>query len=194
MNTLIIVAHPNPASFNKSGILETVKATLTEQGHEYRVRDLYEINFNPILSGADFAAFQSGTIPADIQAEQDHIRWAKKIVVIYPIWWIGRPAIFQGYIDRVFSYGFAFEYGEAGAKGLLDIDKTLIINTAGTPEHVYDGWNESKQLLGRPSVEGIFYFSGVKQVEHLQFYGLPSSTPEQREEMLAKVKSSVASL
>ncbi|MBC7525064.1 MAG: NAD(P)H-dependent oxidoreductase [Flavobacterium sp.] len=73
MKTLIVVAHPNPASFNKNGIVETVISALKEKNHEIIVRDLYELNFNPVLSGADFGAFASGNAPADIQTERDFI-------------------------------------------------------------------------------------------------------------------------
>jgi NAD(P)H dehydrogenase (quinone) len=194
MKTLVIVAHPNPASFNVNGILQTVTQTLTEKGHEVRVRDLYALNFNPVLSGADFAGLQSGNTPADIKTEQEHITWASNIVVINPTWWIGRPAILQGYFDRVLSYGFAFEVGPEGAKGLLKTEKVVIFNTAGSPEMVYDNWPDSKQLLGRPTQEGVFYYTGAKQVSHVQFFGIAISTPEQRAEMLVKVKEAVAHL
>ncbi len=53
MKHLIIYAHPNPQSFNHA-ILETVKGELEEKGHEVRVRDLYELNFNPILGSSHF--------------------------------------------------------------------------------------------------------------------------------------------
>jgi NAD(P)H dehydrogenase (quinone) len=194
MKTLVIVAHPNPASFNKNGIVPTVVKTLEAKGHEVKIRDLYEINFNPVLSGADFAALQSGNIPADIAEEQEHISWATNLVIVSPIWWIGRPALLQGYYDRVFSYGFAFEYGANGAVGLLKNENALIINTAGTPEGVYDMWPDSKALLSRPSVEGVFGFCGIKNVQQIQFYGLPNSSDADREAMLQQVADSVGKL
>jgi NAD(P)H dehydrogenase (quinone) len=194
MKTLVIVAHPNPASFNVNGILKTVTETLAAKGHDVRVRDLYALDFNPVLSGADFAAFQSGNIPEDIKTEQAHIAWATNIVVINPTWWIGRPAILQGYYDRVFSYGFAFEVGPDGPVGLLKNEKALVINTAGTAEAAYDAWEGSKALLGRPSTEGVFYFSGIKHATHLQLFGIGSSTDAQRADALSQVADAVNQL
>jgi NAD(P)H dehydrogenase (quinone) len=194
MNTLVVIAHPNPASFNKNGILATVKATLADKGSEVRVRDLYEINFNPVLSGKDIEGIQSGNLPADIKEEQEHLTWANNIIVIAPVWWIGRPAILQGYFDKVLTNGFAFKYGPEGPVGLLQIEKALLINTAGTPEPVYDGWAGSKELLSRPTTEGVFYFTGIKQVQHVPLYGIGFSTPEQREAMLAQVAEVVKGL
>jgi len=194
MKTLIVVAHPNPASFNKNGIVETVIETLTEQKHEIVVRDLYDLNFNPVLSGDDFASFQSGVIPADILKEQEYLSWATNIVLIYPVWWIGRPAIIQGYFDRVFSFNFAFTVDQNGARGLLTIQKGLIINTAGTPEFVYDQWPDSKGLISRPISEGVLGYCGVNSVKQLTYFGIAGSTDEQRATILSEIKSEVEKL
>jgi NAD(P)H dehydrogenase (quinone) len=184
MKTLIVVAHPNPASLNKNGILKTVIEELTAKNHEIVVRDLYEMNFNPILSGTDFAEFQ--------QIEQDHISWATNIVLIYPVWWIGRPAIMQGYFDRVLAFNFAFTVDQNGARGLLKNEKGLIINTAGTSEFVYDAWQDSKQLISRPVAEGVLGYCGIQNVKQLTLFGVAGSTDEQREKMLNEVKTELS--
>lgn len=118
MKHVIVYAHPNTESFNHA-ILETVKKELEEKGHEVRVRDLYELNFNPVLGASDFISFSQGNTPADIKEEQEHISWADSITFIYPVWWAGLPAILKGYVDRVFSHGFAYAYGENGIEKLL---------------------------------------------------------------------------
>ena len=192
MKTLVVVAHPNPVSFNKNGILETVTESLLTKNHEVVVRDLYELNFNPVLSGADFEAFQKGQMPSDIKTEQEHISWADNIILIYPVWWIGRPAIMQGYFDRVMAFNFAFTVDDKGARGLLTLEKGLIINTAGTPEFVYDAWPDSKQLVSRPVAEGVLGYCGVKNVKQVTFFGLANSTDEQRAKMLEDVKNELA--
>lgn len=194
MKTLIIVAHPNPASFNKNGIVETVLVALKQKNHEIVVRDLYELNFNPVLSGADFGAFASGSVPTDIQTERDFISWANNIVLVYPVWWIGRPAIMQGYFDRVLGFNFAFTVDENGARGLLQTEKAIIINTAGTPEFVYDAWPASKELISRPIAEGVLGYCGITNVKQLTFFGIAGSTDEQRATILRKIKSEIASL
>jgi NAD(P)H dehydrogenase (quinone) len=194
MKTLVVVAHPNPASFNKNGIVQTVVEALKEKNHEIIVRDLYELNFNPVLSGADFGAFASGTVLQDIQTERDHISWASNIVLVYPVWWIGRPAIMQGYFDRVLGFNFAFTVDENGARGLLKNEKAIIINTAGTPEFVYDGWPASKELISRPVAEGVMGYCGILNVKQLTFFGIAGSTEEQRATILAEIKSEIAEL
>ena len=71
------------------------KSELEEKGHEVRVRDLYELNFNPVLGASDFISFSQGNTPADIKEEQEHISWADSITFIYPVWWAGLPAILK---------------------------------------------------------------------------------------------------
>jgi NAD(P)H dehydrogenase (quinone) len=193
MKVLVVYGHPNPASFN-NGIKETVIKAAESKGHEVQVRDLYALNFNPILSGADFATFQSGSIPSDIKVEQDFISWADVLVFVYPIWWIGRPAIVQGYIDRIFSFGFAFSYDQNGPKGLLTVQKAIVINTAGSPEFNYDSWPNSKELLSRPMDEGTLMFSGIKSVTHKIYYGINISTPEERAGYLTEIETIIDGL
>lgn len=95
------------------------KSELEGKGHEVRVRDTYELNFNPVLGASDFISFSQGNTPEDIKEEQEHISWADSITFIYPVWWAGLPAILKGYVDRVFSHGFAYAYGENGIEKLL---------------------------------------------------------------------------
>jgi NAD(P)H dehydrogenase (quinone) len=184
-NVTIVYAHPNPASFN-NGILETVKETLTAKGINFRVRDLYALNFNPVLSGADFQAFQAGTVPADIAEEQSHIAWADHVVFIYPTWWIDRPAILKGYIDRVFSYGFAYAYGENGVKGLLTGKSATVFTTTGSPEALLGVLGQS---LSHSMEFGTLAFSGFAPVKYHTLYGISGSSAEERAAHLETVKS-----
>jgi len=74
-------------------------------GKELPLRDLYAMNFSPVLAAADFSAIQNGSVCDDVRAEQEQIRAADVLIVVYPLWWSGMPAMLKGYIDRVFSYG-----------------------------------------------------------------------------------------
>ena len=113
MNVLVVYAHPNPESFNKS-ILELVQAEFANRGDDVRVRDLYTEKFDPVLDESQLVLQTGGGIPADIKCEQDHVQWADAIVLIYPLWWFDRPAILKGWFDRVFTNGFAFRYDGEG--------------------------------------------------------------------------------
>ncbi|MCP2028856.1 NAD(P)H dehydrogenase (quinone) [Flavobacterium sp. HSC-32F16] len=167
MKNLIIYAHPNPASLNhffKQTILEILK----KSGEEIVVRDLNEINFNPVLSLNDMHGQRMGQVSEDVKKEQDFISWADQIIFIYPIWWTGMPAVMKGYIDRVFSYGFAYRYDQGVQKGLLTGKHTVIINSHGKSNTEYEEMGMDK-ALALTSDTGIFTYCGLEIKKHFYF-------------------------
>lgn len=189
MKHLIVYAHPHQEGTNQAILNRTVQA-LETQGHEVIVRNLYELNFQPVLTEADTEAMKAGNTPADIQAEQEFVTAADAITFIYPIWWTGLPAILKGYVDRVFAYGYAYAYGEAGMLQLLSGKKGLIINTHGTPNEIYDqvGMTDGLKIT---STTGIFGFVGIESVGHLLFGNAPYADEAQLEEVLRQVEATV---
>ncbi|HEY4525664.1 MAG TPA: NAD(P)H-dependent oxidoreductase [Candidatus Paceibacterota bacterium] len=192
MKYLIVYAHPNPKSFC-AGILERVESTIKAKGDEAVVRDLYTMNFNPILSGADLASFKNGGLAEDIKTEQDNIRSADIIVFIYPVWWTGLPAIMKGYVDRVISYGFAYKYVENGVEGLLPDKKVISFSTNGTPQDVYEksGMFDS---LNQTSDDGIFRFCGIQVLGHHYFSGPGSVDDSARQKMLDEAEQAIRAI
>jgi NAD(P)H dehydrogenase (quinone) len=192
MKHLIVYAHPHPESFNHA-ILETTVHALKKKGHEVTVRDLYDIDFQPVLKPQDTAAMKAGQTPADIKTEQQFIEQADAITFIYPIWWTGLPAILKGYVDRVFSYGFAYAYGAEGIDKLLTGKKGLIINTHGTPKEIYDqiGMTAGLKIT---SDTGIFEFTGIEPVAHLLFGSVPSAGEAALKDILKQVEDTVTSV
>ncbi|WP_106914838.1 NAD(P)H-dependent oxidoreductase [Chryseobacterium aurantiacum] len=165
MRHLIIYAHPNENSLNHS-LLDIVVENLKLQNHEIIIRDLYNIGFDPVLSLDDIKKQHMGKVNDDIQLEQEYISWAEQVTFIYPIWWTGLPAIMKGYIDRVFSYGFAYRYDLGIQKGLLKGKKTIIINTHGKSHEEYERTGMDKALT-LTSDNGIFIYSGLEIIKHL---------------------------
>lgn len=122
---LWVSAHPEPRSLN--GTLRTdALSHLRRTGHWVLESDLYAMAWDPVLRAADGApcpedpgarfrvsedtrrAHIEGTQPPDVVAEQDKIRQADAIVLQFPLWWYGMPAVLKGWLDRVFVSGFAF--------------------------------------------------------------------------------------
>lgn len=193
MNHLIVYAHPFEDSFNHA-ILENAVAALESKGHSVMVRNLYAIGFNPVLSPKDFKELRSGHTPEDIATEQAYIKKADAITFIYPLWWTGLPAILQGYIDRIFAYGFAYQYNKEGmVEGLLAGKKGLMITTHGTPNMYYDA-SGMTQSLKQTTDEGIFGFCGVETLDHLFLGGISSSDDLTRKEMLKTVQLTLKEL
>ncbi len=152
MQVLWVFAHPDPRSLNGALRDEGVHV-LREQGHQVRESDLYAMGWDPVVDHDDFhhdagerldvlaeseRALESGDLAADIRAEQDKLVWADALVLQFPLWWFGPPAILKGWFDRLFVQGFAqgvidprtgrpLRYGNGGLVGR----RALVITTVG---------------------------------------------------------------
>lgn len=187
MNYLIIYAHPNPKSFCHA-IKEEIQTQIKSQGGEYTVRDLYEMGFTPILSSGDFVQFLQHKTPIDIHNEQELIRNADTMIFIYPVWWFNMPAILKGYIDRVFSRGFAYDAKGPLIIGLLKGKRAMVFNTTGGPRFAYYLFGYKSAIKTCIDI-GIFKFCGIKVILHKFFYAVPVITDAVRKKMLASIKS-----
>ncbi|WP_026997605.1 NAD(P)H-dependent oxidoreductase [Flectobacillus major] len=167
MKHLIIYAHPNDGSLNHH-LMQTVVDSLQSNNHDIEIRDLYQLHFSPVLSLEDMNGQRMGKVADDVKLEQDYILWADHITFIYPIWWTGMPAIMKGFIDRVFSYGFAYRYVQGVQKGLLTGKRTTIINTHGKSHAEYESIGMNK-ALSLTSDKGIFTYCGFEIEQHFFF-------------------------
>ncbi|WP_295627785.1 NAD(P)H-dependent oxidoreductase [uncultured Corynebacterium sp.] len=118
---LWVSAHPSPHSLNAS-LRDHAIASLRRRGHRVLESDLYGMGWNPVLDGRGFVddpddfdpsrdvreAHADGRLPADVVAEQRKILEADGLVLQFPLWWYGTPAILKGWFDRVLHAGFAF--------------------------------------------------------------------------------------
>lgn len=186
MNVMIVYAHPNPGSFN-AAIAATVREEAEKKGAKVKFRDLYAMNWDPILKDSDFEAYQSGNLPADIKTEQEDLRLADAVIMVAPVWWTGVPAILKGYIDRVFSNGFAFEYTATGPRGLLTGKKGLLITTSGADERTARQ-GTMLETIRRAAVNSVFGFCGFDLYQYKNFFGVPRSTDQQRADMLGELR------
>ncbi|MGE5372458.1 MAG: NAD(P)H-dependent oxidoreductase [Solirubrobacterales bacterium] len=189
MKALIIYSHPNPKSFN-AAIKEVVKEQLEQKGAEVRIRDLYAISFNPVLSANDFETLNSGKIPEDIAREQAEIAWADLLVFISPVWWLSVTAMLKGYIDRIFTQNFAFRYTHFGMEGLLKTKRALVFTTCGAPEEY--GGEKMMQVIKAQIINGYCRMCGISDAKHFNCYGVPYVSDDARKQMLAELATFVA--
>ncbi|WP_017904710.1 NAD(P)H-dependent oxidoreductase [Pseudomonas asplenii] len=111
MHSLIVVAHPNPDSLTHA-IAQHVAQGIVASGspHTLEWADLAAEGFDPRFNRADQALFmKQASVPADVAAEQERLNRADALVIVYPIYWWSFPALLKGWIDRVFSMGWAYE-------------------------------------------------------------------------------------
>jgi NAD(P)H dehydrogenase (quinone) len=176
MNLLVVYSNHHSNNFN-ARLLDRIGIKARQMNWPMAVRDLYSINFDPVLRTQDFEMLSRGTPPEDIAKEQDFVRWAHVILFIYPVWWGGMPAIMKGYIDRVFSWGFAYGTGENGVYSLLNDKKAIIMNSLGQSSEEYE--KGMYQAMSRINNEAVFGFCGIEVLHQMYFSSIHTVTPQQ---------------
>ena len=152
MKVLIVHAHPEPRSFT-AALRDQAIATLSAQGHEVQVSDLYAMQWNPVASAADFCARENPdylvyaleqrlgvkkqSIAADIQGELDKLLWADLLILNFPIFWFSVPAMLKGWIDRVLVSGVCYGGKRFYDQGGLAGKRALVTVTLGGREHMF---------------------------------------------------------
>jgi NAD(P)H dehydrogenase (quinone) len=115
--------------------------------------------------------------PRDVREQQEKVARAEALAFIAPVWFVGFPAILKGWIERVFTLGFAFSLTSEGWRGdirgrrpLLRHSKALIINTTLFNEEAYrSGLGEAMRTL---IDEFALRYPGIQSVEHVYFYAV----------------------
>ncbi len=161
--TTIVLAHPYNLSFNYA-ILEKIVATLKEDNQEYKIIDLYQDNFNPVLSLEELANYNSGyTNDSLVIKYQKIIKQTSQIIFIFPIWWNDTPAILRGFFDRVMLKDFAWVEGLEEIEPILNIEKCLLITTSGTSTKSYinDKNNPIEDTLIKITLPSFGMFNGI---------------------------------
>ena len=147
MKCLVVIAHPLEESLCQS-LASQVCEILKAAGHETRIEDLYHNNFNAALNSAERASYYRHPYESSsIQAEVDHLLSAEGLVICFPTWWFGFPAILKGWFDRIWGPGIAYDHAtDLGAikPRLHRLKKVLIITTLGSP------WWVDKLIMRQP--------------------------------------------
>ena len=182
MKFLCVLAHPEPASFTASLAHYGMRA-LEEEGHVVDVADLYAMQFDPVSDRRNFmepfdptcfdqqaeerfASANAGFSP-DLQREMDRLSSCDVLVLQFPIWWLGMPAIMKGWIDRVFAIGRTYGGGRWFDRGIMRGKKAMLAVTIGGTKEAYsnDGIYGPALDVLRPINHGILAFCGFEVVE-----------------------------
>lgn len=185
MNDYLIYMHPSKDSFN-GAILNTLMQSLTDHNHEVRINHLYSNSFNSLLTREEYQKSLDNHYDDDILVEQKMIQWADRLIFVFPVWWGGFPSIGKGYIDRVLSYGFAYELQGESPIPLMNDKKVSLVFTTGAPKEVFvqSGLYENMiELLDK----SIFQFCGFKLDGILHFGDVIQKSDEERYQMLRSV-------
>jgi NAD(P)H dehydrogenase (quinone) len=132
-----------------------------------------------------------GTRSKDVLREQERVQRADAIAIIAPVFWLGFPAILKGWVERVFTYGFAYKLTAEGRRGdvsgripLLRHQKALLMSTTFFTQADYEhGLKDAMEMV----VDSWgFRYPGITKVEHEYFWAVPCVDAETRRGYLAR--------
>jgi len=209
VRVLIVYAHPEPASFN-AAMKDASVETLVAAGHSVVVSDLYAQGFNPVAGTADFtsradpdrldvgteqahAARTSGFAP-DVQAEIDKLLAADLLILQFPFWWYSVPAILKGWIDRVFAYGVAYDFGRTWDRGVFRGRRAMLSFTTSAPptSSLPDGRNGDLERTLWPLHAGVLALCGYDVLQPFVAHAVRWIDAPGREAILAAYRARLA--
>ncbi|CAN1563131.1 MdaB Putative NADPH-quinone reductase (modulator of drug activity B) [Rhabdaerophilaceae bacterium] len=194
MRILYLYCHPLEESFH-AAIRDAGVAALRANGHEVDLCDLYAEGFQPVLTAEmrrdyhDLAKNRAG-----IEGYVERLHKAEALVVQFPTWCFGLPAMLKGYFDRVFGPGITFDLSEpANVKPML----THIRHVIGISTYGRDRWRAF--VVGNPPKKIItrylrWFVARSARIRYLALYHMNVATEEQRKAFLARVQSELSSL
>lgn len=193
MRVLVLYAHPNPESF-VAALHRKVVETLRRAGHEVDDCDLYAEGFDPVLTYEERVGYLA--IPENrksVEAYVQRLERAEALVLVFPVWNFGFPAILKGFLDRVFLPGVSFKLVNGLATPNLTHLTTLVAVTT------YGATRWRAFLLGDPPRKVVTRMLRVlvapfARRHYLALHDMNRQTPEGRAAFLAKVERTLSRL
>lgn len=212
MHAHIVLAHPEPKSFN-GHLVNVAQASLQDSGYRVTVSDLYSMNFDPceksefyvnpqnssrfnVQAEQRYASSQQ-TIPQDIKEEIEKLDSADLLILQYPMWWHLPPAMLKGWFDRVFLYGEVYTSKKRFEAGRFKGKRAMLSVTVGTSRetYAYNGRSGDINLMLWP-VHFTLAYVGYTVLEPFVAYGVESaiaySKPTALEKRLANIELDLA--
>lgn len=184
MNHLVVLAHPSDTCFCHA-LAQTLVQALRSRNQPVELQDLYSLEFEPTLS---LHEMKGGEPPPQVREQQGFVTWADHLIFIFPVWWYDRPAILKGWIDRVFSYGFAYTVENGRGKGLLKGKSASIFATFGSTEADVAALDpRACDWVLEAMAKGTLEYCGVRCENKTALHALGDLSGQQREEILEQM-------
>ncbi len=196
MKVLVVHCHPSPESFT-AAVRDRVLKGLAAAGHEARLIDLYADGFDPVMSRQEREDYHTpGLNEEPVAAHLEALRWCEALVLVYPTWWYGQPAMLKGWLDRVWVPHATFRMPEPGkpiGRILTNIRFIAAVSTLGSP------WWWWTLAMGEPGrrilLRGLSVLCAPGcRTKWLALHRMDSATQAERTRFLDKVETTFARL
>jgi NAD(P)H dehydrogenase (quinone) len=187
VRTLVVHCHPDPESFTAAVRARAIDV-LRERGHEVRLTDLYAMRFNPVLSRREEARhLEPGPDPTVADHAAD-LQWCQQLVLVYPTWWSGQPAMLKGWFDRVLVKDVAFELppdsNRIHAK-LRNVRRIVAITTHGSSKLVNALEGEVGKRMVTRTLRAVCH--PLARTTWIALYGIDTASDAQKAAFLERV-------
>lgn len=188
MRVLYVYCHPLEDSFH-AAIRKEALAGLAEAGYEVDLLDLYAEGFDPVLTAQRRRDYHDPERNRhNNQAYADRLMAARALVVQFPTWSFGPPAMLKGWFDRMFGPGIALDLSDpAHARPMLQhIERITGISTYGRPRWRAIGMADPPRKIIKRYLP---WFTGRgTKVRYYALYHMNVATAEKRARFLIKVR------
>ncbi|MGO1267500.1 MAG: NAD(P)H-dependent oxidoreductase [Microbacterium gubbeenense] len=175
MHLLTVFSHPFVDRYPAT-VMDAFHEPFRQAGHPIDVLDLHQEGFDPRFTEEDHAHFWGGPVPPGISEMHERVEAADRLAFVFPVYWWSMPALMKGWIERVFTGDWAYQYGsgvkDRGKKplnGLLPSIPTSLIGIGGSKKHTYDKYGYGDAMRTQLDV-GIFAYCGITDVENHLLY------------------------
>ena len=191
---LVVYCHPVEESF-VAAVRDRVLAALASGGAEVRLSDLYAEGFDPAFSATERAHHLEEGTDADIVSYADDLQWCDTLVLVYPTWWSGQPAMLKGWMDRVWVNGVAWTLPDGANRlrpGLRNVRRLVAVTTHGSSKFINMVEGESGKRTLTRSLRSMCH--PLARTTWLAMYGIDNASAADREAFLDRVEHRIARL
>ena len=191
MKVLVVHCHPNPASLTAAARDRAVDA-LRARGHDVRVTELYECGFDPVLSAGERERhLEPGPDPSVADHAAD-LQWCEHLVLVYPTWWSGQPAMLKGWIDRVWVRDVAFDLPSESNRihaQLRNVRRLTVVTTHGSSKLVNALQGEAGKRMVTRTLRAVCH--PLARTRWVALYGVDTASAQRRAAFLDRVATVV---
>jgi len=191
---LVVYCHPSEQSL-VAAVRDRVVTGLTAGGAEVRLTDLYADGFDPAFSASEWANhLEPGTDPS-ITSYADDLQWCDTLVLVYPTWWSGQPAMLKGWMDRVWVSGVAWTLPDGANRlrpGLRNVRRLVAVTTHGSSKFINMVEGESGKRTLTRSLRTMCH--PLARTTWLALYGIDNASVDQRTAFLDRVERRLSRL
>ena len=187
MHILVLFAHPLETSF-VSALHARVVEVLRASGHIVDDLDLYAEKFDPVMSREALLHYvDTSANTREVQSYVQRLKAAEALVLVFPVWFDGLPAIMQGFFQRVCVPGVSVVIDEARLfhPNLQKIKRMAAVCAYGESRVGVAAKNDPPRRFVRDNIRALIDPKG--RFEYLALYNMDLNATSRRAAFMNRV-------